>query len=251
MNYYKFWSVIIFSLIASILISCQQQTDSRPLHIENMKCEYLINPLGLDILSPRLSWQIKTSGTHGEKQTAYRILIASSPEKLNGKKADLWDSDKINSAQSIQVEYRGKALQSRTRCYWKVMIWDKNGNPSSWSKPALWTIGLLEKGDWSAQWIGSPDAQTAPYYRHSFSLHKVPEHAPIYLASLGYFELYINGKKVGREVLAPAVSNFNHRSYYQTYDVASFLKKGKNSIGIWMGTGWYSPGLPGVNTTVL
>jgi len=246
MNYNKFWILIIVSLVASILFSCQQQTDSSSLRIENMKCEYQYNPLGIDILSPRLSWQIKTRGIRGEKQTAYRIIVASSRDRLLERKADLWDTGKIKSDQSIHVEYKGKPLQSRTQCFWKVMTWDKDGNPSSWSKPALWSMGLLEKEDWTAQWVGSPDPVTAPYYRHSFNLDDVPERAPIYLASLGYFELFINGEKVGKEILAPAVSNFSKRTYYQTYDVADYLKKGKNSIGIWMGTGWYSPGLPGV-----
>ncbi|MBW1899808.1 MAG: family 78 glycoside hydrolase catalytic domain, partial [Deltaproteobacteria bacterium] len=246
MNYDKFWNIIFLSFIACVLFSCQKQTDSSSLHIENMKCEYLDNPLGIDMLSPRLSWQIKTEGRRGEKQTAYRIMVASSLEKLHNEKPDLWDTDNVNSNQLTHIEYQGKPLQSRMQCYWKVMVWDENGQPSPWSKPAFWSMGLLEKSDWSAQWIGSPEAGTAPYYRHSFNLEAVPENALVYLASLGYFELYINGKKVGKEVLAPAVSNFSKRTYYKTYDVASYLKKGKNSIGVWMGTGWYSHNLPGI-----
>jgi len=126
------------------------------------------------------------------------------------------------------------------------MTWDKDGKPSAWSEPAYWSMGLLNKEDWTAQWIGSPDSVTAPYYRQSFNLEEVPDRAPYYIAALGYFELYINGKKVGKEVLAPAVSNFSKRTYYKTYDVARYLKEGKNNIGIWMGTGWYNPGYPGV-----
>ncbi len=246
MNYDKSWNIIFLSLIACVLFSCQKQTDSSSLHIENMKCEYLDNPLGIDMVSPRLSWQIKTKGVRSEKQTAYRIIVASSRDKLIEGKIDLWDTGKIKSDQSIQVEYEGKQLRSRTQCYWKVMIWDKNGNPSPWSKPAFWSMGLLKKEDWTAQWIGSPDSVTAPYYRQSFNLDVLPKRATVHLASLGYYELFINGKKVCDEVLAPAVSNFAKRTYYKTYDVARYLKEGKNNIGIWMGTGWYSPGLPGV-----
>jgi len=216
------------------------------LRIENIKCEYLDNPLGIDMLSPRLSWQIKTKGVRGEKQTAYRIIVASSLDKLRKGNPDLWDTDKVNSNQSTHVAYKGKALQSQMNCYWSVMIWDKDGKPSSWSDPAYWTMGLLNKEDWTAQWIGSPDPDTAPYYRHSFHLDNVPKSAPLHLAALGYFELFINGEKVGKEALAPVVSNFSKRTYYKTYDIANYLKEGKNSIGIWMGTGWYSPGLPGV-----
>ncbi len=242
----KFRNLVIVSLIACNLISCQQNTDYSSLLIEKMECEYLFNPIGIDILSPRLGWRIKANGVRGEKQTAYRIIVASSRDKLFEGKADLWDTGKVKSDQSTQVAYKGKALQSQMQCYWKVMIWGKDGKPSAWSEPAYWSMGLLNKEDWTAQWIGSPDTVTAPYYRYSFNLDEVPERAPLYLAALGYFELFINGEKVGKEVLAPAVSNFSKRTYYKTYNVADYLKEGKNSIGIWMGTGWYSPGLPGV-----
>ncbi len=246
MKYNKFWNLVIVSLIVGNLISCQLNTDSSSLLIENMECEYLFNPLGIDILSPRLGWKINANGVRGEKQTAYRIIVASSPDKLVEGEADLWDSGKVKSDQSTQVTYKGKALQSQMQCYWRVMIWGKDGKQSAWSEPAYWSMGLLKKEDWTAQWIGSPDPVTAPYFRTSFNLDDVPEHAPLYLAALGYFELFINGEKVGKEVLAPAVSNYSKRTYYKTYEVADYLKEGKNSIGIWMGTGWYSPGLPGV-----
>jgi alpha-L-rhamnosidase len=218
---------------------------SPSLTLTDLSSEDLKNPLGIDAKNPRLSWQLE-SNQRGQKQTAYYILVSSSPKKLEKEVGDLWDSGKIESEQSRNVDYMGKPLQSHTECFWKVMVWDKDGKPSNWSKPAFWSMGLLQERDWSAQWIGSPDSLTSPYYRYSFKLNEVPESAPVYIASLGYFELFINGEKVGKEVLAPAVSNFSKRTYYQTYDVAALLKEGKNSIGIWMGTGWYSPGLPGV-----
>jgi alpha-L-rhamnosidase len=234
----------IFALI--LLSACsQEKTSNTKLHIENLRCEYLENPAGIDIVNPRLSWQLQ-SGLRGEKQTAYHLLVASSQENLDKNIGDLWDSDKVDSDQSIHVEYDGKPLGSRAVCYWKVRVWDKDGKPSPWSQPTKWSMGLMDPDDWSAQWIGSPDSVTAPYYRSSFQLDHIPEQAFIYLVPLGYFELYINGEKVGNEVLAPAVSNFAKRTYYQTYEVADYLKKGKNKIGIWMGTGWYSPGYPGV-----
>ena len=122
MNYNKSWNIIFFSLIAGVLLSCQKQTDSSLLHIENMKCAYLINPIGIDLLSPRLSWQIRTKGIRGEKQTAYRIIVASSLDKLLEGKADLWDTYKVKSDQSTQVAYKGEALQSQMHCHWRVMI---------------------------------------------------------------------------------------------------------------------------------
>jgi len=211
----------------------------------DLRCEYLENPLGIDMPKPRLSWKLDSS-IRGQKQTAYRILVASSPEKLKSNIGDLWDTGKVESDQSIHVDYDGKPLESSTQSFWKVIVWDQDGNVSAPSESAIWSKGLLEPEDWKAKWIGAGQEQTSPYYRHSFKIDDLPERATIYVAPLGYFELYINGQKVGDEVLAPAVSNFSKRSYYRTYDVRGYLKEGTNSIGIWMGTGWYSPGLPGV-----
>ena len=235
-------TIVLVFLSVSNFTGCKEEA---ALHVTNLSCEYFTDPQGIDAAEPQLSWQIK-SDQRGQKQTAYHLLVASSQEKLAKDDGDLWDSGKIKSGQSRYIEYKGKLLKSRLECFWKVMTWDKDGKPSAWSEPAYWSMGLLEKEDWTAQWIGAPDSATAPFYRHSFILDHLPERAPLYLASLGYFELFINGEKVSKEVLAPAVSNFDERNYYLTYDVASYLKKGKNSIGIWMGTGWYSPGLPGV-----
>ena len=237
--------LIAITLIFLSIISFIGCKDVASVGVVNLSCEDFTNPQGIDAKSPRLSWQLK-SNQRGQKQTAYHILVASSQEKLDKDEGDLWDSGKIGSGQSRNIEYNGKKLQSRTNCFWKVMAWDKDNKSSAWSEPAYWSMGLLKKEDWTAQWIGSLDSVTAPYYRHSFTLKDIPERAPLYLAALGYFELFINGEKVGNEVLAPAVSNYDERTYYQTYDVAAYLKKGNNSIGIWMGTGWYSPGLPGV-----
>jgi alpha-L-rhamnosidase len=245
MNYKKLLIFLIIFFSVNMLLSFQRQPDYSKLYAENLTCEYLENPSGIDVLNPRLSWRLH-SDQRGEKQTAYHLLVARSQENLDKNIGDLWDTEKVNSDQSLHIEYDGIPLESRTPCYWKVRVWDKEGKQSPWSQSAKWSMGLLNPDDWTAKWIGSPDSVTAPYYRHSFELENIPEQAILYLASLGYFELYVNGEKVGSEVLAPAVSNFSERTYYQTYDVAGYLKKGRNSIGIWMGTGWYSFGLPGV-----
>jgi len=229
-------------IVGTIFLGCQEEAT---VLISNLSCEYFTNPLGIDEKEPQLSWQLR-SDQRGQKQTAYRLVVASSQEKLSKDKGDLWDSGKINSERSRHIKYDGQALQSHAECFWKVMVWDMDGKPSAWSEPASWSMGLLNEEEWTARWIGSPYSVTAPYYRRSFDLDEVPERASVYLASLGYYELFINGEKVGNGILTPAVSNYSERSYYQTYDVAAYLKEGKNSIGIWMGTGWYLPGLPGV-----
>ena len=136
-----------------------------------LRCEYLVNPLGLHETSPRFSWRMN-SAQRGEKQTAYRILVASTAKHLAQKQGDLWDSGKVASDQSAQIEYAGKALHSRMRCYWMVGTWDRNSKPVEWSKPALWSMGLLETGDWSAQWIAAPPMTQATATQHETVIRK-------------------------------------------------------------------------------
>ncbi|NLH40417.1 MAG: family 78 glycoside hydrolase catalytic domain [Planctomycetes bacterium] len=120
---------------------------------QNLRCEYLMNPLGIDVVEPRLSWTLE-SDKRGQVQTAYRILVASSPKLLDKETGDLWDSGKVVSSQSNQIVYAGKPLESQMQCYWKVQVWDKDEKPCSWSKPAFWTMGLLKPDQWKAKWIG-------------------------------------------------------------------------------------------------
>ncbi|MGO8699857.1 MAG: family 78 glycoside hydrolase catalytic domain [Limisphaerales bacterium] len=138
--------------------------------VENLRCEYLVNPLGIDATHPRLSWVIH-SGRRGEKQTAYQILVASSEQLLGQDKGDLWDSGKVETDQSAQVEYAGQPLVSREDCFWKVRVWDAAGKPGGWSPAARWQMGLLNAGDWTAQWIGArvppPPAAARLVIRHA------------------------------------------------------------------------------------
>jgi len=121
----------------------------------DLRCEYLVNPLGIDEVKPRLSW-ITESNQRGQKQSAYRLLVAGSRDKLKKNIGDLWDTGKVQSDRSIHIAYNGKPLQSRMQCFWKVMAWDEDGKPSTWSKPAFWSMGLLHPEDWKAKWIGTP-----------------------------------------------------------------------------------------------
>ena len=119
---------------------------------DRLRCEYQNNPLGVDVAKPRLSWIVQ-SDERGQKQTAYQVLVASTPEALARDQGDLWDSGRVESDLTIHVEYAGKPLASRMQCYWKVRVWDKTDRPSTWSDPAIWTMGLLKASDWEAQWI--------------------------------------------------------------------------------------------------
>jgi alpha-L-rhamnosidase len=231
-------------LIATLaLLSCISPVFGASL--TNLRCEYLSNPLGIDAERPRLSWVIE-SARRGERQTAYRVLAASTPELLAKEQGDLWDSGNAASDQSIQVEYGGKPLLSRTRCHWKVRIWDKDGKASAWSQPALWTMGLLKRSDWTARMIATswpgPTDMPLPWFRKTFVLDAKPKRATAYVCALGYYELYINGRKVGDHVLSPAVCDYTKHAFYVTHDISDYLAPGKNCIGVWLGRGWFSKG---------
>ncbi len=211
-----------------------------------LRCEYRENPLGIDVAKPRLSWSIEnrgqTSGDRGQRQTAYQVLVASSAVLLKKDKGDLWDSGKMVSDQSIQMEYHGKPLEARRACHWKVRVWDRDGKASEWSVPAGWSMGLLEAEDWQAKWIKPTCHETSPWLRKVFALDAVPGRATAFVNVIGYYELYVNGQKVGDDVLAPAVSDNKKRSLYNTYDIGAFLHSGANCIGLWLGQGWAKTG---------
>jgi alpha-L-rhamnosidase len=207
------------------------------------RCEYLVNPLGIDPPHARLQWVLETPpGERGKKQTAYQILVAASDATLRADRGDLWDSGKVESNQSAQVPYGGKPLAPRQRCWWKVRVWDERGKPSGWSEPALWSMGLLNPGDWQGGWIGGEigmnDAH-AVYLRRALKLSQRPTRATAYICGLGYYELYLNGKRVGDHVLDPGFTDYDKRALYVTYDVTGQLLSGANAVGVVLGNGWY------------
>ena len=216
------------------------------IEIQKLKCEYLDNPLGIDILNPRLSW-ILESDQRGQYQTAYQIHVAGSIEQLNAGKADLWDSGKVVSGITSQIEYAGAELKPLQECFWKVCVWDRDGKVSDSSEPAFWEMGLLDSLDyqdknrpaWLAKWIGFPEIQT-PMFRKQFAAKKNIRRARAYICGLGYYELYLNGKKVGDHVLDPAQTDYEQRAFYVVYDILDLLKSGDNALGIILGNGWYN-----------
>ncbi|WP_199614067.1 alpha-L-rhamnosidase [Paenibacillus alkalitolerans] len=214
------------------------------MNVSRLKTEYCENPLGIDTTNPRLSW-ILESAEYGQKQTAYRILTASRPELLNEDAADMWDSGKVPSDQSVHIVYEGKALESNRTYYWKVRIWDKDGNVSSWSRSASWSMGFLRQSEWKARWIGrkkrhDTELPPSPYFRKTVAIEKEVRRAFIYASALGLYELHINGERIGNDRFAPGWTDYNIRVQYQTYDAAAFLHKGNNVLGAVLGTGWYA-----------
>lgn len=220
---------------------------------QRLRCEHLENPLGIDVTRPRLSWLVeersRKSEVRGQQQTAYRMLVASSPELLAQDRGDLWDSGEVCSDQSTFIEYDGVPLQSRMRCFWKVKVWVTSCAPpnpaaaSAWSEAAHWSMGLLAQDDWSAQWIGSPTAamvEPAPLLRKAFALERSITRVTAYISGLGYYELSLNGRKVGDRVLDPKFTRYDRRVLYVTYDVTAQVRAGANAVGVMLGNGWYN-----------
>ena len=205
----------------------------------DLTCEYTKNPLGIHCRKPRLSWKMKGNGRL-KKQSAYQILAAHEEARLKEGAELCWDSKKVEETVSVGIPYGGPGLKSRERVYWKVRIWDEAGNVSSWSEISFFETGLLEEKDWEAQWICGEDEVSAPYFRKEFFVKEKPEKARMYISGLGFYELSVNGEKCGEDLLTPNRSDFTKKVYYHTYDITEDLNKGKNTIGIILGNGWYN-----------
>src|SRR5690348_1693094 len=242
-------------LLCWALAACCAQTRAAAvaeLQVSGLRCEYRTDPIGLDVVRPRLSW-ILVSQERGQTQTAVQILAAHSLTTLRLDQGDLWDSGKVRSDQTQEVVYGGKALASRSRVWWKVRVWDSRGRPSRWSEPAHWSMGLLDRSDWQARWIAgaAEDAQGVPgrpaagslpatMLRKTFQLDQPVKRATVYVTALGLYELRLNGRRVGDQLLAPEWTSYSNRVQYQTYDVTDLLRPGPNAVAAWLGEGWYA-----------
>ena len=239
--------IFLISVLSIVSLFSQKQSSISP---TNLTTEYLTSPTGLDIQQPRFSWKLTTTNKNafGQKQTAYRILVSSSKRD----KGDVWDSGWIQSDDTQLIGYKGKTLQSDNNYFWKVQVKDENGNESKFSEAATFSTGLFNESEWTAKWIGSSEVYeftpegnkiSDPWLRKSFDLKQKPTKATIFVASVGYHEVYVNGQKIGDHVLAPAVTDHTQRARYIAYDIAPALKRGKNVIALWLGTSWaiYAP----------
>lgn len=225
--------------ITVVLFSCLYA--SATIRVVELQMQSLTNPFGIETATPDFSWQWQTD-RRGSLQIAYQVLVASSKEKLQQGVGDVWNTGKVNSDEQRYVAFKGKSLQSGEIYYWKVKIWDNHQQVSSWSDVAFFTMGILHSSEWKAQWISYDTAKATaqPIFRKPFVLDKNIKNAVVHISGLGYYELYLNGKKIGDHVLDPGQTNYDDYALYVTYDITHELKKGANMVGVMLGDGWYN-----------
>jgi len=241
--------VMVILMIACAVAAVPSSQEATPpaasgVSVAELRTEYAVNPVGIDVRQPRFSWQLR-SAARGVVQSAYQVQVASTELALQRARGLAWDSGVVRSADSVHVAYGGPALTSSARCYWRVRVWDGANAVSAWSQPAYWEMGLLQPSDWTASWI-EPDipedlkvSGPAPMLRREFRLKGDIERARAYVTSHGVYEMEVNGRRVGEAVLTPGWTSYNKRLQYQAYDVTALLKQGPNAVGVVLGNGWY------------
>ncbi len=227
----------LLTLLAAFALAISAHAELIP---TDLRCDYAVNPLGVDSQNPRLFWKL-AGDAHGQLQTAFQILAASSKKNLATDNGDVWDSGKVASDETIQIPFRGGKLKSSEQVFWKVRVWDENGKASSWSKPANWTMGLLAASDWSgAKWIGAADTNIPSLLlRREFVVKPGLVRALVNVCGLGEYEMTLNGKKVGDDFLSPGWTKYDKTCLYDTHDITADLKAGKNAFGLELGNGMY------------
>ena len=225
--------------VRPILLTCAVlgAGPARAMTVENLKVEYQARPVGLEVTEPRFSWTLAAE-ERGQRQTAYQVLVASSAERLSDDQADVWDSGRQTGADNFGLAYAGPGLESDQWYHWKVRVWDRDGNASPWSAPSRWHMGFLTPDAWTAQWIGAPATSTSPLLRRTFQVGGDVVQATAYVYAVGWYELYLNGQKVGDQVLAPVNSNYTKGLFYDVLDVTERLRAGGNAVGLWLGQGY-------------
>ena len=255
---------ILYFIVLFAFFGCSNPKKAK-LTFSKMLVEYVVNPVNIDKQNPRFSWVIKSS-ERNQNQLAYRILVSTNIKLLTKETADIWDSGKINSNETIQHELTESVLKSNQKYFWKVLVWD--GNNREFTSPvASFETALLNENEWQAEWIGGEaDSQVLPekgfisdkneqynlpdtvihngnslLLRKEIQLQKHIKSARVFVTGLGFYEFYVNGRRVGENVLSPAKTPYHKHILYDTYEITSLLKKGENVLGFHLGNGWYNP----------
>jgi alpha-L-rhamnosidase len=214
-------------------------------------CEYLEDPLGIETQQPRFGW-ILQSQERNQKQHAYEIIVSFKPEDIWQGRGTVWSSGKILSSENIHVVYNGQPLQSFTRYYWSVRVYDQDGLPSHWSRISSFETAMLNSSDWEAAWIsdGSKPFErdedfyqddAMPLFKKSFKTSRKIERARLYISGIGYYEAYLNGKKIGDHVLDPGWTTYSKEVLYVVHDITNLLSSDAHVLSIMLGNGWYNP----------
>jgi alpha-L-rhamnosidase len=229
--------------VLAISFAGKATAESRLNPAANLRCNAKVSPLAVEESAPELEWKLTSSDVNarGVMQTAYRVIVASSPQLLNKSLGDLWDSGRVTSGETFEVPYQGKPLQPERSYFWKVMVWDDHGEPAPWSASATWSTAPKL---WTAKWIAQAGAtnltETMPLFRHEFKVTNKPTRAMLYVAALGQGEVHLNGKKVGADELAPGWTDYRKTVRYEAYDVTTLLHEGTNALGVMVGNGMFN-----------
>ena len=229
---------IIFVLSLVTICSCTRNDIT---HIRNLRCEYMVNPVGIDTEKPRFTWQM-VSENRGAEQSAYEILVGTDPVDVASGKANVWASGRIKGS-TVPALWSGPPLQPFTRYYWAIKIRERNSGWTKLSETASFETGYMKKVPWKGHWITDTydyNLKPAPYFRKEFSVSRQVTSARAYIAVAGLYELSINGQKAGDHRLDPMYTRFDRRTLYVSYDVTGHLQEGDNVIGVLLGNGWYN-----------
>ncbi len=210
---------------------------ARAMTVDGLRVEDRVQPLGLDVAKPRLSWLLHAE-RRAERQTAWQVQVATSPTALAAGKDVLWDSGKIASGETFGLEYAGPTLRANGAYFWRVRVWDGDDHASNWSDSSSWHMGLLAPSDWKARWIGGAADAGSPLLRRDFSVPRRVARATAYAYATGWYRFFVNGHELTERVLAPVNSNYPKGLFYDTYDVTALVQSGANAIGLWLGYGY-------------
>ena len=212
------------------------------MEITQQKVQYQRNPIGVDTTNPHFEWNVRLDETADEKkwfQTAYQILVSDNKKSMEKDEGNIWDSGKQGNRQMTQILYGGQELQSCTRYYWKVRVWDQSGKVSAYSPVSYFETAFLSSREWTGKWIGEQEDFVNHIFRKAFQLKEGIKEARIYICGMGHYELLINGERTGDSVLAPGWTDYHKSCLYNTYDVTKQVQKGWNCIGLFLGDGMF------------
>ncbi|HUQ96721.1 MAG TPA: family 78 glycoside hydrolase catalytic domain [Chitinophagaceae bacterium] len=242
---------LFVSFLLALFFQYSHAQATSPLQVEQLRCEYTRNPLGIDTKTPHFSWTLTAKGRN-RFQTAYEIAVSANEEDLNALNKNFWTTGKQLSAAQTHIPYNGPALKPFSRYWWRVRVYDEAGVASAWSAVNWFETAMLDASDWKASWISDGTTQPVteadyykddpmPLFRKNFTAPKKIAAARLYISGLGYYEAYFNGKKAGDQLLGPGWTTYKKEVLYVVHDITPLLKKGTNAIGVMLGNGWWNP----------